>query len=232
MRKTIASTLVVLMLAVGFNIATAAPAAAAVCPTSSTTYDWNGPHATCEYAYTFAAENWGNGPYGNGVFYRHPAYGYYPAYCFGRTTLWLGNGGAGSTGYLHQFWMKEDLDGNCNGPYANRDVSTYVTLQYFNIYGVEEALAGEGSGTFCGTNPTNGYTAYKAGTGGFVQGTAGDVYNGNWHCIPLTTDGGDWKPGYYRVKQRMYVLTAPYFSFDATWNIYSDHHVCLPGADC
>lgn len=232
MRKTLLSALVAFMFIFGFGVITAPPAAAVNCPAWNTTFDWNGPHALCSYSTTMAMENWGDGPYGNGVFYRHPAYGFYPAYCFGRTTRWIGQAGAGSVSYAHQFWMKEDLDGNCNGPYANRDVSSYITLQYFNIYGVEEQLEGEGPGTFCGTNPTNGYTLYSAGTGGNVIGSSADIYHGDWHCIPKITSGGDWKPGYYRVKQRMYVLTAPYFAFDATWNIYSDHHICLPGTDC
>lgn len=224
MRKTIVSTLVVLTLMMGFGIATAPPAAAyTTCPHYTYIVDWVN-HQTCNASSDFTAENWQSGPYGVGWFARSAAYGYVPALCFFRTTRWIGAQYGAESRYMHYFGVKEDQDGNCNGPWWNVPVETNITLSFYNIYGVEEALdmqGGMSASTFCGSNPGGLWTQHEsASSGGQVTGGSGAYYLDAYKCIPKRV-GTEWKSGTYRVKQNVRVNTFPYQEY----NLTSDHVV-------
>lgn len=211
----------------GFGVITAPPAAAyTTCPAYGWIVDWVS-HQTCTDNSDFTAENWQSGPYGVGWFARSAAYGYVPALCFYRTTRWIGAAYGAESRYLHYFGVKEDQDGNCNGPWWNVPVETNLTLSFYNIYGVEEQLDmlyGLSASQHCGSNPGNVspfYTQHEsASSGGQVTGGSAGYWSDNGKCIPKRV-GGTWKAGTYRAAQHVRVNTFPY----QTFTLNSDHIV-------
>ena len=225
--RRIATVAVALMVAIGSTFVTASPAHAyTTCPTYGWIVDWVS-HQTCTDNSDFTAENWQSGPYGVGWFHRSAAYGYVPALCFYRTTRWIGAAYGAESRYMHYFGVKEDWDGNCNGPWWNVPVETNLTLSFYNIYGVEEPLDmlyGLDPWLWCGSNPGN-WSVFRtqhesASYGGQVTGGSGSYQYDNGKCIPKRVNG-IWKAGTYRAAQNVRVNAFPY----QTFTINSDHVV-------
>lgn len=221
--RRIATVVVAFSIAIGATFVTAPPAAAYTsCPPLSTTFDWNN-HPVCLASTDLVAENWAAGPYGNYLFHRSAAYGYVPALCFYHSMRWVGAAYGAESRYTHGFWVKEDSDGNCGGPYWNVPVETNITLYFYNIYGVEESsslgmLYGLTASVHCGSTATLWTHHASASSGGTITGGSTDGPYDNGKCIPKII-GSDWKGGTYRVKHNMRVNTFPYQEF----NFISDH---------